>query len=529
MTATAPQTMLRAIAEALDAWRLALGDEQVVLDTARYNVDTSSRTGQMPVALCPRSLEQVQQVVRIAQRFGAPISPLSTGHNWGYGTSVPVTSPSAIVDLSGLDRIVAFDAELGVVTLEPGVTQGALSAFLQARALPFLVPVTGGGPSCSVLANALERGFGVTPLTDHFGALLSMKVVLPDGELYESYGRACNAAGVAQAFKWGTGPYFDGLFSQSNLGLVVEASIALQPLPERHGALLFIAESDAQVERATAGMRQLLTSAGHNVGAINLMSRSRVESMLQGAQRTRPAARRQVLPPGAWFGFGSVYGTRAHYRATCQLARDCLRGALARVRVYGPDDLRRLRFSSRLAAALGWPQAGGAVERLAAALGVVAGVPSTFALPLAYAHSGQVGQQADLNPARDRCGLFWYAPIVPLRSGVVGQFVEFAQSTCARHGLPAPITLTSLSPRCYASTLPLLFDPAQPDSERRARACFEDLRDTGLKLGFMPYRLGAEFMPGLARHAARVAPLARAIKTALDPAHVLAPGRYSFE
>ena len=95
------------------------------------------------------------------------------------------------------------------MTLEPGVTQGELSQYLQSRGLPFMVPVTGAGPSCSIVANALERGFGVTPLTDHCGAIVSMKVVLPDGELYESYTRTFNTAGVARAYKWATGPYFE--------------------------------------------------------------------------------------------------------------------------------------------------------------------------------------------------------------------------------------------------------------------------------------------------------------------------------
>ena len=33
------------------------------------------------------------------------------------------------------------------------------------------MPVTGAGPNCSLLANALERGYGITPPTDHFGAV----------------------------------------------------------------------------------------------------------------------------------------------------------------------------------------------------------------------------------------------------------------------------------------------------------------------------------------------------------------------
>ena len=103
---------------------------------------------------------------------------------------------------------------------------------------------------------------------------------------------------------------------------------------------------------------------------------------------------------------------------------------------------------------------------------------------------GHAKDETALNPARDGCGLFWYSPIVPLRRGVVGRFIEFAERTCGKHGLLAPITLTTLSLRCYASTIPLLFDRTNPDAERQARLCFEELYEEGLALGFVPYRMG---------------------------------------
>jgi 4-cresol dehydrogenase (hydroxylating) len=514
--------------EAISAWRRAIGDHNVIIETDRYNVDTSSFAGRIPVALRPNSVEQVQQIVRVARRFSIPIYPISTGHNWGYGTSVPVRSPCAVLDLSAMNKILDFDQELGVVTLEPGVTQGALSEYLHSRDLPFLVPVTGAGPSCSIMANALERGFGVTPITDHLAAVLSMKVVLPDGEIYESYTRAFDAAGVAQAFKWGTGPYLDGLFSQSNLGIVVDASIALQPRTERSGALFFVLDTNQQVDEATERIRELLAGAGQNIGAINVMSRSRVESMLAGSRKVS-RGRSVSMPDGAWFGFGSVYGSKEHYRATCRLVKRCLRGRVRQIRIYTSDDVRRLRWISSLAAAVGRPNLSDLVDRLEAALNIVSGIPSTFALPLAYAKSGRANDKANLNPANDGCGLFWYAPIVPMRGGTVGKFIEFAERTCSKYGVVPAMTLTTLSERCYACTIPLLFDRTDPDAELRARMCFEELYEEGLALGFVPYRIGSQFMPYLARHGATVGPLVQTVKAALDPTMVLAPGRYSFD
>ena len=90
------------------------------------------------------------------------------------------------MDLSDLKKIIHFDSELGVVTLEPGVTQQDLYNFLSEKKSYFMVPTTGAGPHCSVLANALEKGYGLTPYEDHFGSLMNLTAVLPDGSIYRS-------------------------------------------------------------------------------------------------------------------------------------------------------------------------------------------------------------------------------------------------------------------------------------------------------------------------------------------------------
>lgn len=111
-----------------------------------------------------------------------------------------------ILDLSGLTAILDFDAELGVVTLEPGVTQALLAEFLDRHAHPYLVPVTGAGPQCSLIGNALERGYGVTPHTDHFAAVTDLEAVLADGSVYQT--RLHEVAGAELASQMGHRPIF---------------------------------------------------------------------------------------------------------------------------------------------------------------------------------------------------------------------------------------------------------------------------------------------------------------------------------
>ena len=82
------------LAQAVSAWRRAIGDGQVITDTSQYNVDTSSFSGHIPVALRPTCTEQVRNVVRIAQRFSIPIYPISTGHNWGMALRFRFAHPA---------------------------------------------------------------------------------------------------------------------------------------------------------------------------------------------------------------------------------------------------------------------------------------------------------------------------------------------------------------------------------------------------------------------------------------------------
>ena len=138
----------------------------------------------IPLILRPRSREEVQECVREANRTGIPLYPVSTGKNWGYGSRVPPADCCALLDLRELNRILDFNERLGYVTVEPGVTQRQLHEFLIGQRSGLWLDATGSSPGCSLIGNALERGFGHTPYGESFYAnVCGMEVVLADGEL----------------------------------------------------------------------------------------------------------------------------------------------------------------------------------------------------------------------------------------------------------------------------------------------------------------------------------------------------------
>ena len=112
---------------------------------------------------------------------------------------------SVLLDLGRLNQIVDFSEELAYVTVEPGVTQGQLHEFLQARKSTLWLDATGAGPDCSLIGNVMERGFGHTPYGDHFAQVCGFEVVLPTGEMAQTgFARFPNSQAAA-VYKWGVG------------------------------------------------------------------------------------------------------------------------------------------------------------------------------------------------------------------------------------------------------------------------------------------------------------------------------------
>jgi 4-cresol dehydrogenase (hydroxylating) len=68
----------------------------------------------IPMILRPESRAEVQECVRMANREGLALYPVSTGKNWGYGSSVPTADRCALLDLSCMTDIVDFNERLAL-------------------------------------------------------------------------------------------------------------------------------------------------------------------------------------------------------------------------------------------------------------------------------------------------------------------------------------------------------------------------------------------------------------------------------
>lgn len=526
------------IESAIAEWTTLLGESGVLAaGVADFGASTIGTKRFIPAVLRPENQEQVAAVLQVAQRWQVAVYPVSTGNNWGYGSANPVEDGCVILDLSRLDRISGFDAEMGVITVEPGVTQGALRDFLDHHDGSYLVPVTGAGPTCSILGNALERGYGITPFTDHFAAVTKIEAILPDGTLYRTPLSELGGAEVDGLFKWGLGPYLDGLFSQGNFGVVVNMTIALAPTPDTVTAFFFSTKDDAKLEALVPTVRTVLRALSGSVVAINLLNSQRMLSMMTSFPEDKavdgflPAHEVEILANKhgvpAWSGVGAIYASKEVARAARRTLRRILGPVTDRLIFINRRKVDVVRNIAHILPGRLATRVRGMADTLSGALEIMHGIPNDVALALAYWRSGVLpGPGEPKNPARDGCGLIWFAPLVPIRGKNVRRYIDMIERICPQYGINPLITLTTVNDRCFDSTVPLLFDRTDADATARANDCYRALFEAGQRKGFLPYRLNIDAMDILDTSGSTFSRLASQLKAAVDPNFILAPGRY---
>jgi 4-cresol dehydrogenase (hydroxylating) len=357
-------TRLRA---ALAAWEAKLGAAHVA-DGAQAlqqaSTATFTTTAKVQAIVRPSTRDEVQAVIRIANEFRIPVYPIGSGKNWGYGSRAPVQD-GVLVDLRRMNRILAFDEELGYVTIEPGVTQRQLQDFLRARQSGLWMDATGASPDCSIIGNTMERGFGHTPMGDHCGNACGFEVVLPTGECVETGFSRFEASKTGALSRWGVGPSLDGLFSQSNFGIVTRMSVWLMPAPEHFEAFFFLCKKPDGLGAIVDALRPLrlngtLRSTIHIGNDYKVLTATTqfpwhdasIEEPLRGAAMEKL---RQSMSIGYWNGSGGLYGTRGQVREAKKQIKRALAGKVDRLQ-FVDDRLLKLmaKFSTPFRLLTGW-------------------------------------------------------------------------------------------------------------------------------------------------------------------------------
>lgn len=525
--------------EGLEAWSNLLGYEYVITEfpTLQSSQTATFITSQQILAILrPSSREEVQQSVKIANQYRIPLYPISGGKNWGYGSQVPVQNDCVLLDLGRLNQILDYNEELAYVTIEPGVTQQDLYEFLQKRQSCLSMDATGSSKTSSIIGNIVERGFGHTPYGDRFSQICGLEVVLPTGEcIHTGLGRFKDAQS-ASTYRWGVGPYLDGLFSQSNLGIVTKMTFWLMPTSEYFEAFSFSIKTDEQLPALINALRPLrldgtLKSAIHIGNTYKILSsvgQYPWEKMDGKTPLTLEAIQQLDASGGyqAWSGFGGLYGTRQQVKESRRLLKKALKGKVDRLVFL---NARKIFFAERFAK-LYQKITGINLAQMLTVLKPVyylmQGVPTSSFLPSTYWRK-RTPIPKEVNPDRDGCGLIWCAPIAPLDGSHAAKINQIVVNTLLQHSFEPMISMTLLTERCLGCVISISYDREISGEDERAMTCYEELLSQLTQAGYYPYRLGIQSMSLMTKAEESYQTLLHKLKETLDPNQILAPGRYS--
>jgi 4-cresol dehydrogenase (hydroxylating) flavoprotein subunit len=535
--------------QAIDRFRTIVGDDHVLStpdDLHAHARDTSLWHRVGSAVVYPATAEEVAAIVRVAAELELAVWPFSKGKNWGYGATMALLDGAVILLLDRMNRILEVNEELAYAVIEPGVTQGQLNAYLKQNGVKLWVDSTDSTPQGSIIGNALERGVGYTPYWDHFAHLCGMEVVLPTGDIVQTGGGPPNSL-TWNTYKWGTGPYLEGLFSQSNLGIVTRAGVWLMPEPEAFSCFICEVGDDSLQPPAVDAIRRLALAGvvQANVHMVNdVMFFAQVmqypygllngSSALSDDLRAQLRKRHCIAP---WTITGGLYGTSAQVRVAKAATRRAL-SPIGDVTFIGDRKAALIAGLVKVWKALGFvPGVGALLTRLTGSsrekleviphvYPILRGEPGEYIVGFAYFKSRGPRPRVNVDPARDEAGLTWMAVVTPLTGRHTRELIELCKSAFHEHGLDFSITFIMVNPRSALGLIEIFYDRQNLDECARMQALYEDLGEATSRAGFQQYRTSVAYSERIFESAQPFQRMVDALKRAVDPSGVLAPGRY---
>jgi 4-cresol dehydrogenase (hydroxylating) len=531
--------LTQAVDTACEEWRQIVGEQHVHLDSGQLDLASTATyptDGRVVAIVAPANTEQVSACLRVAQKHKVPVYPISTGKNWGYGSRVPPVGQAAILDLGRMSQVLHYDHEMGTVTVEPGVTFRQLEDLLESNGRKFFMSAPGTTPDASVIGNALERGWGFGPYSDRFDFMCGMQVVLPDGEIVETGMERFPGANSGRYFRWGVGPWFDGMFTQSNLGVVTRMTVFLAPTPSDFVTFVYRFDDPERMEGLVDALRDLklkqILRTNFKIQNFyrQLMGKGQFPYQESGGAWTLSpeveASKRKKHGIGVWNGAGALYCWSAQQaKAETEIVRAALEPHVDALLFFDRDlEAKTEERREQVLAETGYDlrQCFKRYYHDTRFIGVDRG---NQGMAMAYWRKSNPAPD-DPQLDRDKVGFIWVDPIIPFRGRQVREATDIIANTQIAHGFEPNIGLNCVTERSIFTTGATIYDREEEGRDQKAIAC---ARETVAKLteaGYILGRLTTDSM-SLLQHAQEGSrKMQERIKAALDPNRILAPGRY---
>ncbi|KAB2578871.1 4-cresol dehydrogenase (hydroxylating) flavoprotein subunit [Lasiodiplodia theobromae] len=470
-------------------------------------------------AVCPRSIEELRGVLRISNKYGIPVWTFSRGKNLGYGGPAPRLNGSLSLDLHRMNKIIEVNEKFAYAVVEPGVTFTDLYEHCAKHKLKVWpsVPSLGWG---SVIGNTLDRGTGFTPTATHHQHICGLEAMLADGTLVRSGQYGVTHSPSAHLSKFSFGPSVEGLFLQSNLGVVTKMGIWLTPAPAAYMACAFDAPDSADIEAIVevfGALRRdgLLPSTVYVSGLVEWAAMMGKRTDVWKGAGPIPEARlkelQEQLGVGAWNARFGLYGRAAVVRAQFDELKAIVEAKIPRGRLQGTLFAADQRKGETTLDPTSVPEPHG---------GFWVGVPSLWSLPMVKFRLPEDG--------RGVAAHIDYSPIIPSDGKVVLDWVKTAKGICEAEGFDLMCDFF-MHERHVIFVNMMTFDKTDAEQRRAVEAIFQRLFQEGKKRGFSKYRSHVNYMDQVAdlydfnNHAYRL--FVEKLKDTLDPNGILSPGK----
>jgi len=456
-------------------------------------------------AIAPGSVEEIQQVVKIANKYKTPLWTVARGKNLGYGTAAPRLAGSLILDLGRMNKILQIDDELGYVVVEPGVSFFDLYEELKRRGSRLMMSVPGNGWG-SVMGNALDHGVGYTPYGVHARNICGMTVVMPNGELMRTGMGAMDANHAAHLFPFSYGPTWDQMFTQSNLGIVTSMGMWMMPTPESSLELKWDIPEEDDI-----------------AWVIDTLAPLKISGVVD----------QSIFVP-SWLGKLSVKGTRAQFwdkkgampdwRVQELLKEHKLGYWQVALRLYGEEGIVKARAdvvknafrkaAPNLKAEETWWHEGDPINTMDPSAGTL-GIPTAMPLMMGEWVGG-------------RSAHLGFSPVVPASSKHVMGQLKRSRELIAKYDMDFYASFTIGGRFCNNINM-LMWDRDDEAGTRNVINLFNDLIRVTREAGYGEYRTHLGWMDAIADtydfNGGSANYFNQVVKDALDPNGILSPGK----
>ncbi|KAK3693207.1 hypothetical protein B0T22DRAFT_476049 [Podospora appendiculata] len=524
------------LADFLNAAADLLGEKNVSRDSqhsASHNYASQDSYGDDPAAVVrPKTVEDVQQLVRLANTFKVSLWAISRGKNLGYGGSGPVVKGAIVLDLQRMNNIIEVNEEYGYAIVEPGVSFFNLYEEIQRQGLNLWpsVPAIGWG---SAMGNTLDRGFGYTPNGEHSQSQCGMEVVLPNGELLRTGSGAMRITRpfpcIREALAHAWTVSFSNPTSVTNL-LTIPRRLHQTRHPHHAGPRSPYATVEVDVPLESDPVPLICTLSDLMRRSIILNSPSIANIFRIALTSQLPAVFAKIVPHmysnscvparvlsdiqtehkwGYWRAYFSLYGSVEMLPA--------LKQTVARTFVPIPG--------AQIAYKLSLPGTPGAF--ISAARDIISEeIPHSGIPTIRAARHRRLARRRGKRQGRTRTRASRRAVIPPSGCELYASYLTARQRTTdAKFDFFADF---HVYPR-YVVGIALVIYNAEEDEERRMQSWYEDLISDAAKQGWVEYRTHVQYMDRVAAkldfNDGAFGKVTRLLKDTLDPNGVLAPGK----